>query len=62
MEGEFLIVTQVSGESPGLMEVYGFYDSEGELVNHIKNLKRDKVAFGVYRIYEAEAAEGGDGK
>lgn len=51
---EFLIVTQTPGESPGLMEVYGFYDSEGQVVNVVKVLKRDHVAFRVYRLHELE--------
>lgn len=51
---EFLIVIQTPGESPGLMEVYGFYDSEGQAVNVVKVLKRDRVEFGVYRLHELE--------
>jgi hypothetical protein len=51
---EFLVVMQKPGESPGLMEVYGFYDSEGQVANVVRVLKRDRVTFGVYQLYELE--------
>lgn len=53
---EFAVLTQVPGESPGYMELNGIYDCESELRDAVLRLERSKVMFGVYRLWEPEAA------
>lgn len=49
---EFVVLNQKPGESPGLMEVYGFYFSEAEAWGVVTKLKTQHVMASLYRLCE----------